>query len=401
MNYFDDTMPSLTLLSDQSGPQIGGDLIRLQITNFPQVYSRGQVSVSFIFQGALGYIQDFEIVSSDSETTELLLVTPEFSGLDSDQSISISVEPASDPRKTVSFFYLIEMVQPEIVFYSPSAGLATGGSSILVDIKYFPHPTQVLVKFNELILPGEDVEILSSSDKTRTKVRLTTPDSDPGLYEVTIVPKTCSEFCAQAVHFQFEQVDASVPRLVQPIPTESSFQKAFLPLIYLENLPVDLDGATISAKFVGTDVSADVPLGLSDFYESAMAGVMAVSISIPATIAKQGSFFVTVTFALSREKSASPLMRACGSAVTCEQMLAASSWVQLASTPSSAPRSSMLYTVPSGPGRYCASQRAQDKSPRGDGRAGTPAKLSILDSASSGVLPPAWDLSALKAACRP
>jgi hypothetical protein len=65
LNYFDDKMPSLTLLSDQSGPQIGGDLIRLQITNFPQVYSRGQVSVSFIFQGALGYIQDFEIVSSD------------------------------------------------------------------------------------------------------------------------------------------------------------------------------------------------------------------------------------------------------------------------------------------------------------------------------------------------
>jgi len=310
LNYFDDTMPSLTLLSDQSGPQIGGDLIRLQITNFPQVSSGSQVSVSFIFQGAPGYIQDFEIVSSDSETTELLLVTPEFSGLESDQSISISVEPASDPRKTVSFFYLIEMVQPEIVFYSPSAGLATGGSSILVDIKYFPHPTQVLVKFNELILPGEDVEILSSSDKTRTKVRLTTPDSDPGLYEVTIVPKTCSELCAQAVHFQFEQVDASVPRLVQPIPTESSFQKAFLPLIYLENLPVDLDGATISAKFVGTDVSADVPLGLSDFYESAMAGVMAVSISIPATIAKQGSFFVTVTFALSSgiTKTTEPFM---------------------------------------------------------------------------------------------
>ena len=299
LDYFDDTLPLLTIKSDQIGPSIGGDILRLELRNFPALAAEDDVSVRYILQGLPGFINDVVVTSSNSERTDLLIVTPEFKGVERDEYVEISVVPKSDSRKAVTFSYLVEAVRAEIAAFSPSAGFATGGSTILVEIAYFPYPTQVLVRFNALSpLPDDSIKIMPISTKLKTKLRISSPATAPGQYQVTISPKICSDPCAQAVTFTYVQVDPSMPQVVAPIPVGNSFQKAFLPSFYISNMPSIPEFTVTFVNEEGT-VAAEVKLLTSSaVQESAMTGVKMVSIITPGEIVQAGKFYVSLIFAL-------------------------------------------------------------------------------------------------------
>lgn len=104
--FFDDTMPMLTALSDLNGPETGGDVVKVEISNFPILNHPGDVSVSFLAGTEREYIEGVSVQSSTSKRTRLLLVTPVFNNIDFDTSVEINIEPTVDAALSVSFSYL-------------------------------------------------------------------------------------------------------------------------------------------------------------------------------------------------------------------------------------------------------------------------------------------------------
>ena len=106
LKFYDDTLPKLTALSDLRGPETGGDLIKLQISNFPILADSGDVLVSFLVDtGIKEYVEGVSVLSSTPDKTELLIVTPGFDNIESDTGLEFMVEPAINAALSVSFFY--------------------------------------------------------------------------------------------------------------------------------------------------------------------------------------------------------------------------------------------------------------------------------------------------------
>lgn len=252
--FFDDSLPMVTALSDLTGPETGGDLVKLHITNFPVLLSEDDVLVSFQIgdAGDKVFVDTVVVLYSDDEKTELLIVTPAFAGIEQDQTLDFTIELSANSRKSVSFSYMVQSVQPVVNSFFPVAGLATGGQTVVVTIDYFEFPTRVKVLFGESLVADDDIEIMPMSSIILTVLKFTTPNTNPGVYTVTVSPKTCPDPCSQAVRFSYEQLDATLPELVQPVPTGTSFQRDTLPavLFVASSLPPVADIAEVLVEFV-------------------------------------------------------------------------------------------------------------------------------------------------------
>ena len=170
LNFFDDTVPLLTVLSDLSGPETGGDIVKMEISNFPLVANAGDISV--LVGPDREYVEGVSVLSSTPEKTTLLMVTPTFN-VESDTRLDITIEATVDASLFVSFSYLGKLslpchllvgdlqtspdvhgilanwhlhvfhlslvlaVQPLVKDFVPTAGLATGGQLVLLQIDYF------------------------------------------------------------------------------------------------------------------------------------------------------------------------------------------------------------------------------------------------------------------------
>ena len=296
--YYDDTLPMLSIKSDLSGPEIGGDILNLEIANFPVLNSIGDVSVSYQVGDAQQFIEGVSIESSDAEIgTVLMIVTPAFEAIDFDQTFEFTVEPKNNPQKSVSFFYLVQAVQPQLKSFTPSVALSIGGQKVLVDINYFEYPADVQITFGDFALPDNSFSILSISSRFTTLIRFETPKSDPGVYEVVIRSKMCAKPCAQAVRFVLELLDATLPEMVVPVPLGASFQKPKLPPLYLEKVPQDLQGLTI--KFESLELSTQVNVSLEKITDSTIPGVKVIYANRPFEITEAGHFMVSLHFSLS------------------------------------------------------------------------------------------------------
>eukprot|EP00960_Hanusia_phi_P023424 691749-Hanusia_phi.AAC.1 len=76
LTYYNDVAPSLTLLTEMQGPDIGGDLIELVISRYPAVASPSDLAAKFSLSStgfALGTV--FLRYSNDQET-KLAIKTP-------------------------------------------------------------------------------------------------------------------------------------------------------------------------------------------------------------------------------------------------------------------------------------------------------------------------------------
>ena len=129
-------------------------------------------------------------------------------------------------------------------------------------------------------------------------MRFLTPKTDAGFYEVVIQPKTCAQPCAEAIRFMFEQVDATLPEVVSPVPQGVSFQTGTFPPLYLRNVPDTADLQSFVLEFDGQALSTSISVNYTeDIRDSMIAGVkVLMSARTPPQISQAGQFMVRVSF---------------------------------------------------------------------------------------------------------
>jgi len=232
LNFYDDTLPILTVESDQTGPRVGGDIVRLTISNFPY----DEVSVYYMRVGNVQrvYIDQFSLASKGADAKSVIINTPQFVDFVGDERVDIVLESAVDASKSVRFSYLVEDVRPAVVSKNPVQGIA--GTKILVRVEYFEYPTQVFIRINDgNPLPDDKVTILPMSNKHLTLINfewVTSPAGSAGMHVVKISPQSCPEPCDKSVRFSFEELDASRPELILPIPRRGSYHQVNLPIVF-------------------------------------------------------------------------------------------------------------------------------------------------------------------------
>jgi hypothetical protein len=263
LDYFDDKLPIVTFLSDLTGPEIGMDIIKMRIINFPLMNSAADAYVHF---GDDNETRAGTLVLSQqsSEETILLIVTPEFplSNEEAMKSVAVKLVPKSRPQdRTVAFAYTYEAVLPKIISVIPTSGPSDGGSTVLVSIDYFPYPPEggINVNFNGYALNGSSIEILGLSDKLNTLISFKSPSSTPGPAVVRTAPGGCKDPCKHAVYFSFLQVDSTVPVLMTPIPSGGCLSAASVSGLRLEKFPDQVDGvdAVFASEQAAYNVSVD------------------------------------------------------------------------------------------------------------------------------------------------
>jgi len=249
LNFYDDTVPTLTLESDTTGPRVGGDIVRLTISNFPYEV----VSVYYEMAAERVFIDQVSLFSKGSDAMGVIINTPEFVGFVG--NVDIILEPTADASKSVGFSYLVEDVRPEVVSTNPVQG--NDGTKIMVGVQYFEYPTEVFIRINDGDpLPDDKVDILPMSNKHMTLFNIewmSAVPAVPGTYEVVISPKACPEACDKSVRFLFEELDDSLPEFVSefgPIPKTGSYRQSNLPVLYVSMRETSAEISNIMVHFL-------------------------------------------------------------------------------------------------------------------------------------------------------
>ena len=317
LEYFDNTLPAVTVQGDLVGPEIGGHVISLDIVNFVTLTANADLSVMYRSGDIEEMFDVIEIVSSNEAITELLLVTPEFKGVvptgKMDQTIEIILQPREDPRKSVTLSYVVEAVQATVISVNPSFGPSSGGSKVTVEIDYFQYPTKAKIVFDGQPLPESNVALLGVSSKLKTKIQFTIPamPSQTATYSVVASPVVCATPCTKAVTFEVEVYDDSLPELEVP-PSGTAFQKTSLPTLRIRKSPAPAD---IQALFVVFD---KVEAGLAaaqgaveqavDVSALKEADVVSITAPFPPQIDAAGAYMVSLRFELKNgvDKTSTP-----------------------------------------------------------------------------------------------
>ena len=232
LQYYDDALPEVTFLSDLVGPEVGKDMIKMRVTNFPLMNSAAEAAVFF----GQGENRTGTLVLSlqTDDFTELVVVTPEYPLMDDEPMKTVAVRLVPDARpddRTVTFEYTYQAVNPELVSLMPTSGPNGGGYTVQVSIDYFPFPADggIQILFNGDELESSKIQVFDVSDRLNTFLSFVTPASPPGEATVRVAPMTCGQPCRHAVFFTFLQVDSSLPILTSPIPSGGCLSATTLP----------------------------------------------------------------------------------------------------------------------------------------------------------------------------
>jgi len=305
LDFYDDTLPAVTVREDLQGPEIGGHVLNVEILNFVILTSDEGVSVTYQLGENNTPFDSVQIVSSNAEKTELLIVTPKFEGVvpkgQTDQSIVILIKPSQDSRKKVTFNYLVQAVKARFLVANPSKVPASGGKTVTAEIDFFEYPTQVKVVFDGVLLPPLRISVLTVSSQVKSFVRISLPAKAHGVYDVVMSPALCATPCTKSVRFAVDVYDDSLPVIQRP-PSGSPLQKTTLPTLYLTNAPA-LESITAIALAFGisgtSSVSLEAPVDTASLLESTVAGVKRITIALPLNfITAPGEFMVSLRFTL-------------------------------------------------------------------------------------------------------
>ena len=251
LEYFDRWEPAVSFSSDLVGPEIGMDVIKVHVTNFPMNSSKDALAL-FVHddQQRVGRLVMTQQSRYETEI-RLLIITPEFPMAQTESMKSVTVQLISLAHSrdlTVSFEYTYLAVSPELASLNPSSATSDGGTRVQVRLDYFPFPAPggVQIRFDGKPLISSQYQVLDMTDKLKTVLSFETPGSAPGEAIVRIAPAHCSNPCRYAVYFSFLQVDSTLPVLVMPIPTEGCLSSNTLPTLSMRSFPDQLDGLTVS-----------------------------------------------------------------------------------------------------------------------------------------------------------
>ena len=292
LNYFNDLIPLATFNSRLSGPEIGGSLVLVSITNFPVLESSAGIRVTFA--GVEGAIK---LQSSSEKVTKLTLVTPEYTDLGTASSVFVEgiITPLIEPDRMVKFEFRYDAVSPVVLTVEPESALNDAERDVKVQVNYLPYPGAILVT-----LDGFELEsvVHPSSNKQASLIGFKVPAGRDGAVSILIRPKACLEPCADQVAVQFVCLDATA---LEPLDAPRGMAKQLqkLPVIALKNFPeayVSVNVALVrdadSTEFVGlvregavaplgdelVQLSVETPTGLEE-------GIYTVRISVAVSVA--------------------------------------------------------------------------------------------------------------------
>jgi hypothetical protein len=234
LQYFDDRRPTVSSISDSSGPDIGGQTLRLSISRLPQVTQRDFVSVMCDENERV--LGDVAILSSNDDVTDAVVIT---SAIDlrgaTKKQMNCRLEHSARPDLAVTFMYVYHATKARVVSFSPKSGCSSDHHEAFVNINYFPYPSQAQVRVGGAILSS--VRLWEISTRENSFISFTVPSMPPGHHEVTIAPTTCSNPCNSVIRFSFLSLDCSQPRIVGESSIRGPICKEHLPEIAVANFP--------------------------------------------------------------------------------------------------------------------------------------------------------------------
>ena len=291
LQYFDDLAPKVVTMSGTAGTELGGTLVEILIAKFPKVpATQGESSkVAALFGDR--YPGRVFVTYSSEEETALAIETPE---IDMEgnavKTVDLVLTPLDRPDREMRFQYQVSEVAPKVISIFPSTGGSPGGVQVRVKIEFFPFGGDAGVEFGELALATDQVQISSKSTKQLSEIIFTTPKTDIGLTTVNIYPKSCPN-CGKTVSVMFDQLDTSIPVLVQPIPVAGAMQEIPGQINFLKfsNFPVTYETVELNFKGEGIDVEGKV------LSVSVDAALMASIVFTPPTSPRVGMSVLTIT----------------------------------------------------------------------------------------------------------
>ena len=257
LQYFDDLAPKILLMSGTQGNELGGTLVRLTISKFPQVFTiQGESSeVSAIFQDM--YPGRVFVRYSSAEETSLEIETPEIPMIGTSfREVECVLIPGARPDHAIKFTYQVSAVVPELKLVYPSEGGSPGGVQVRAKIEYFPFGDDAAVEFCGVVLDG--VRISPQSTRKLTEIVFTTPSTDYGTCVVKMFPKSCPN-CGKTVFVDFKQIDVTIPVLEQ-FPVSGAMQEipGKVEIMKMSNFPPDYTSVQIRFQGDSIDVAAAV-----------------------------------------------------------------------------------------------------------------------------------------------
>ena len=250
VQYYDDRLPRITFGSSLQGTALGGDIIKMEISNFPLVSSDATVSV---LCGDQDVMSEVIVQSSNRESTEVWVVTPQWSlaaGVAFDV-VKCKIEHSIRPDVTLEFNFVYEAARPKIVQISRTSGYDIENTEVFVSIDYFPYPSEVRVTFGDLVLPISNVAVWPVSDRHNTMLSFICPNTQgAGNYSVVFTPRSCAIPCENSIRFTFHKLDSMASQLVSPAAISGPIQNEFMPTIRILHFP----GSSAKAFFYRTDL---------------------------------------------------------------------------------------------------------------------------------------------------
>ncbi len=261
LEYYDNLKPVIAFSTALTGPEVGGTEILMTISNLPQITSGSEATVTF--DGEYG---DLFVVSSSSAETTLKIYTPSV-GMNrlSTRKVAGQLVVTQRPDRKIDFVFEYTAVSVSLLSLSPTRGSSLGKQLVTASVQYMPFPTDIGVDFDGMPLPDSNVTILTTlSSKLRTVISFVTPETLPGSKPVRIYPKS-DPFGSKTASFNFLQIDATQPAVVQPIPSRGPTHPPTnaVDLLRVSNFPIYVVRMSVSFALAnGTVVFASQNVSL-------------------------------------------------------------------------------------------------------------------------------------------
>ncbi len=171
-----------------------------------------------------------QVLSCSSSSTTLLIISPPYEIDSSLQSINVPVviSGSGRPEQKVSFSYRYYPAQPVITSVEPASAPSEGGARVFLRLKEFPLSSSFSIVFAGSSVADSDITVWEASGLI-TLISFITPRTAPGAsVPVQVSTKGCAIPCRFSAAFDFQQLDMSLPILLEPIPISGPYQEALL-----------------------------------------------------------------------------------------------------------------------------------------------------------------------------
>ena len=275
--YFDDSQPGVLLLSESTGPDVGGQALRIQLVRFPQVSSANELSAYFLVNGS-PILAQVALDYSSEDNTMLQVVTPHVS-ISSGATQRIVDVNIGGQSVSVSFKYEYMRTDPFAGVPHPSLAPISGGITVYVTLHYFAFPSEIQVLFGAVELARDAARIHHPSNVRASRLSFDVPtDLIVRNVDVTVQPRGCTDPCTQAVVFNLMVYDDALPTLSQPIPSSGPVTDYYLPVVLVDKLPSE---SIVSSRLVSISTGAEFLIRSGDITKETRGGLTALYIAIP------------------------------------------------------------------------------------------------------------------------